>query len=73
MIIPNEITRDIDTGQHIAHFSYYDGVKYAKEHNLKQTTSFMDVANKTHFIVCCGDVMLRVSETDYPEMKRREF
>tara|TARA_R110001632_G_scaffold137135_1_gene252805 strand:- start:192 stop:413 length:222 start_codon:yes stop_codon:yes gene_type:complete len=73
MIIPDEITRDIETGQHMAHFGYYDGIKYAEENGLKQTTSFMDVANKTHFIVCCGDVMVRVDKTSFPDIYRREF
>jgi len=68
---PKEITKDIDTDMHIASYSYYDGIAIAKELNLEQTTSFIDVFNNTHFIVCCGDVMIRVKETDYPEINRR--
>ena len=70
-ILPTEITIDSDNNTHIASFSYYDGIYRAKQLNLKQTTHFGDVMNKTHFIVCCGDVMIKVEETDYPEIKRR--
>ena len=71
-IVPKEITKDHDIEDyHIASFGYYDGLKYAKEHNLQHTTSFSDVNNFTHYIVCCSDVMIRVKETDYPEIERR--
>lgn len=72
-ILPSEITLDKDNNIniHMASFSYYDGIYVAKQLNLKQTSHFGDVMNKTHFIVCCGDVMIRVEETDYPDIKRR--
>lgn len=70
-IIPKEITIDSDNNNHIASFGYYDGIYYAKQNNLKHTTSFADVNNKTHYIVCCGDVMIRVESTDYPNINRR--
>lgn len=73
-ITPKEITNDLDAGDvQYASFGYYDGIAYAKQHNLKQTTSFRDVDEKTHFIVCCGDVMIRVESTDYPEIIRRQI
>jgi hypothetical protein len=72
-IYPKEITvEQRDTGNlHIASFGYYDGVEHATELGLKQTTSFKEVNQFTHFIVCCGDVMVRVEEQDYPEIDRR--
>jgi hypothetical protein len=71
LIEPKEITIDSDNNEQIASFGYYDGIAYAKEHNLQQTTSFKDVFNGTHFIVCCGDVMIKVLPTDYPSIERR--
>lgn len=73
MIQPKEITQDIDTGQNIASFDYYEGVNYAKENKLNQTTSFNDVSKGTHFIVCCGDVMIQVEPSDFSNIKRRIF
>lgn len=70
---PKEITQDIDTSINIASFDYYTGIKYAKDNNLEQTTSFKDVYAGTHFIVCCGDVMIMVSKDDYPDISRRIF
>jgi hypothetical protein len=68
---PKEITKDADNNMHVASFDYYTGIAVAKDKELKQTTNFEDVFNETHFIVCCGDVMIRVKETDYPELNRR--
>lgn len=73
MIVPKEITQDIDTGINVAWFDYYDGIKYAKEKGLKQTASTAEVMQSTHFIVCCGDVMVKVEPTDFPNIKRRIF
>lgn len=73
LILPKEITFDPNNGQHIAPFGYYDGIQYAKDNNLKQATEFKDVFAETHFIVCCGDVMVSVKEIDYPEIIRRVF
>jgi hypothetical protein len=70
---PDEITEDIDTKQNIASFDYYEGIRYAELLGLKQTTSFNDVSAGTHFIVCCGDVMIKVNKTDYPNIERREI
>lgn len=70
-LLPKEITKDADNNMHTASFSYYDGIARAKQLGLKQTTDFRDVWNNTHFIVCCGDVMIKVQESDYPEMNRR--
>ncbi len=73
MISPTEITRCNDTGLNTASFSYYDGIHYIKDKNLKQSTEFSDVRKGTHFIVCCGDVMVKVEETDFPDITRRDF
>jgi len=72
-ILPKEITRCVDTNMHTASFSYYDGIYYAEQHDLKQTSNFNEVKNNNMFIVCCGDVMVRVQPTDYPNIKRRDF
>lgn len=72
--IPKEITIDSDNNDvQIASFDYYSGLAYAKELNLKQTSMFHDVLNKTHFIVCCGDVMIKVEPTDFESIPRRRF
>lgn len=70
-LIPKEITKDSDNSDNIASFDYYTGIHYARENNLKQTTKWNEVKAKTHFIVMCGDVVVRVDETDYPEIERR--
>ncbi len=70
---PKEITKDIDTGAETASFSYNEGISFADDKGLKQTTSFSDVRKGTHFIVCCGDVMINVSPEDYPHIERRMF
>lgn len=70
-LIPKEITIDSDNNKHIASFSYYDGIDYADKKGLKQTISFKEVFEKTSFIVCCGNVMVNVESTDYPEIERR--
>lgn len=73
IITPKEITKCVETNLNTASFSYYDGIEYAKRHSLDQTTEFSDVRKGTHFIVCCGDVMVKVEETDYPNISRRDF
>ncbi len=70
-IQPKEITRDSETGANVASFSYYDGIAYAKDRGLLQTTEFSDVRQGTHFMVCCGDVMVAVDESDFSTMERR--
>jgi len=80
-ILPKDITVDLDLPiekrDHIASFSYYDGLHLIKqqpeETRLKQSTEFRDIRAGTHFIVSCGDVMFKVKDTDYPEIKRREI
>jgi hypothetical protein len=72
MYTPKEITFDPDCNKHVASFSYYDGINYAKEHNLTQNLKVNgSLFNKQGFIVCCGDVMTEVEATDFPEIKRR--
>lgn len=68
---PKEITRDEELNFDIASFSYYDGIAIAEERGLKQTTEFKQVFENTHFIACCGDIMLRVKRDEYPELNRR--
>ncbi len=70
-LTPTDITIDKDNEQHTASFSYYDGIQYAKDNNLKQTTSFTDVSKGTHFIVCCGDVMVKIEPLDFSTITRR--
>jgi hypothetical protein len=72
-IKPKEITRCEDTEIDTASFEYYSGIKEAKVRNLKQTTNFIDVVKYTHFIVSCGEVMIRVNHEEYPEIERRIF
>lgn len=69
MINPKEIT--IDNDVHIASFGYYDGIQVAQERQLTQATSFKSVFEGKQFIVCCGDVMLKVKSTEYPQIPRR--
>ena len=71
MYTPTDITTDIDTGVQTASFNYYDGIGYAKEHNLERTMEFSLVNKGTHFIVCCGDVMVNVTSSDFTHITRR--
>lgn len=71
-VSPKEITIDPDNNNvEIASFGYYDGSFYVKEAKLKQTGSFEEVIAGTHFMVCCGDIMVKVEPTDYPKITRR--
>jgi hypothetical protein len=70
-ISPKEITKDCDSGVEYASFSYYDGISLAKENNWKQTTSLKELENVNTFIVCCGDVMIRVVPSMYSSIERR--
>ncbi len=69
LIIPTDITRD--ELNDIASFSYYDGIYLAKQNNLTQTTELSKIRDGKHFIVCCGDVMIKVEQTEYPNIERR--
>lgn len=68
---PKEITKDIETGMNIASFDYYSGKAYAELKGLQFTTDFKAVFAGVGYIVCCGDVMVKVEETDYPSINRR--
>ena len=70
---PTDITVCSDTGQQTASFSFYDGLTYIDSKGLEQTTSFQKMAEGTHFIVCCGDIMVKVTEEDFPEIPRRSL
>lgn len=70
---PKEITKDIDTGIETASFDYYTGIYLAKLLSMKQSTSFSDLKDRQHFIVCCGDVMISVDSTEFPDIERRLF
>lgn len=67
-IRPKEITQDCDTGVNYASFSYHEGIQFAEANGLKQNSNNMNAGS---FIVCCGDVMLKVEPTDYPHIERR--
>ena len=71
--IPKDITKDKDNGLEIASFSYYAGIQYAKHHKLQQTTDFEQIISRTHYIVCCGDVMVRVKSSQYTGVPRRKL
>ena len=68
---PKEIT--VDETDHLASFDYYTGLSYAKKNNLKQSTDLQDVRKGTHYVVSCGDVVVKVSETDFPEVERTKL
>ena len=71
-LIPKEITRDSETGKNVASFDFYTGKQYAKEKCLVQNKRVNGSDfNKEGFIVCCGDVMTEVEETDFPEIERK--
>tara|TARA_R110000772_G_scaffold154835_3_gene265885 strand:- start:544 stop:789 length:246 start_codon:yes stop_codon:yes gene_type:complete len=72
-IRPKEITRCVDTGLNTASFSYSEGIEFAKKNNKEQTTEFSEVRREGKFIVCCGDIMVKVEEEDYSDMIRRDF
>lgn len=70
-IIPNEIV--VDETDHLASFEFYSGKRFAQEKNLKQSTNLQDVRNGSHFVVSCGEVIIKVAATDYPEIERRQL
>ncbi len=72
-VVPEEITKCVDTLMETASFSYYDGIEYAKSKGMKQTIEFSDVRNNNMFIVCAGCVMVKVESSDFPEIDRRAF
>jgi len=71
MAIPKDITIDSENGNQVASFNFNEGKEVAREKGLVQTSSYSQVYNGTGFIISCGDVMMKVSETDYPEIQRR--
>lgn len=71
-IQPKDITVD-DTGLQIASFSYYDGEEFARLMRLEHSTSFADIRESIGYVVCCGDVMARVEDDDYPLITRRRI
>jgi hypothetical protein len=73
LYVPKEITQDIDSDDNIASFDYYSGIRYCELLGIKQCDNFNQVSDGTGFIVCCGDVMVKVKQTDYPDIKRRVF
>lgn len=73
LLEPKEITTCCDTGLEVASFDFYEGINAAQSRKLEQTSDFEDVRAGTHFIVCCGDVMLKVAKDDYPNIERRIF
>jgi hypothetical protein len=71
LFVPKDITQDSETSANIASFDYYSGIRYCQLLGIKQHTHFNAVNDWKHFIVCCGDVMVRVKSTDYPNIERR--
>lgn len=69
--VPKEVTLCADTGMHTASFGYYEGKRFSEAKGLKFGTDFADVRNGTHYLVSCGDVVLRVRPEDFPEVERR--
>ena len=69
MLEPYEITECDD--EHTASFKYRDGIEYAQTKKLNQTDEFRKVREFTHFIVCCGDVMIAVRSDEFPNIERR--
>lgn len=70
-VLPKEITKDSETGVEYASFDYYSGVHLAKKNGWKQTTSMNELAKENTFLVCCGDVMIRVVPSMYSSIERR--
>jgi hypothetical protein len=70
---PKEITKCVDCGVEMASFGYYEGIRYAKEKGLHHTTNYEKVYHGTHYMVCCGDVMVRVDATLFTDIERREI
>lgn len=76
---PHEITFDVDAKIHVASFSYYPGMKFAKAFNMinvgaypSKGSAFKD-ENMYNYIVCCGDVMFRCGMNDWPHIERRKI
>lgn len=71
--VPREITT-IEYGNelvHIATFDFYSGLAYVKAQGCKHTIEFRKVYENSCFIVCCGDIMVRILSTDFPNIIRR--
>lgn len=72
MTMPFEITQDCDNSSlQFASFGFYEGRYLVKQNNLKQVTSYSKLIENENFLVCCGDVVIKVKSTDYPEIERR--
>jgi hypothetical protein len=71
------LPKDINTCEypegliHTASFDYYAGMKYVELNHMKQSSDMGDTRKFTHYVVCCGDVMIRVLPEDFPEVERR--
>lgn len=70
---PREITKDCDTGIEHAWFDYYSGIHLAEQFGWKQTTSIAELEKVGNFIVCCGEVGIRIVPADFSHMERRIF
>lgn len=70
-IKPKQITKDSDNGIEIASFGFYEGIAYAEYNNLKRTTSFDKVLDGTHYLVCCGEVMVLTNHRQWRDIPRR--
>lgn len=67
--IPTDITKCIDTGIETASYDYYTGIKLMKELNRKNT----GYSTTSTYMVCCGDVMTTIQQSDYVDIARRSI
>lgn len=69
-LTPKEITKD-SLNREFAFFDYSTGMHYVREHNLKPSIYYYEVAQGSHYLVTCGYVAVKVSSTDYPDIQRK--
>jgi hypothetical protein len=66
-IIPKEIVLDAESGVEIAWFDYYEGIAYCQHESITQSKKDGD----SGFIVCCGEVGVQVTPTQFSMIERR--
>ena len=69
MTQPTSIIVDV-FGEHIASFSYKDGIAEAKRRNLDYTSDMGTVRAHVGFMVCCDNVKIGIKPTEYKEIPR---
>lgn len=68
---PIEITQDSDNGMNFASFDFYAGKEYAKTIGKTQCTNIMELKGTSEYWVSCGQIVMMVEPTDFPEIERR--